>query len=396
MAAEKIPITPDVIRWARVSAGYHQIDVAAKKLGYKVDTIDAIEAGTSEPTIVQLRKMAALYKRPLAVLLLPVQPKDFDAQRDLRILKDSERKLWSPALNTEYRRALSQREVILELEEVYPSSVPKSKKSAVINSKFNVDEAAEKIRDLLEMDQWKYETKVNPGKSLNAAIDAVEDLGILVVQTKGVSTEEMRGISISVWPHPVVMLNGSDGVRARLFTLLHELGHLVRNNGALCDLHDLTKKHNTSDDIEEHECNQIAARALMPKKLLEADKRIAEVTRWTTDELYAISRTYSSSSEAFLLRLIDLKVTGWDDWKRLKPELDKIYQDELKKKEEKRKEGRGGGPSFYVVKARDLGHGYIHSVVDAFNARTITSYDAVSYLDIKFNQLGELVKATRI
>ena len=394
MSIEKIPITPEVIRWARTSAGYHQIEDAAKKLGVKTDSLSAWESGTADPTIGQLRKMGNVYKRPLAVLLLPIMPKDFSAQRDLRILKDSERRLWSPTLNAEYRRALSQREVILELEEVYPSSVQKTKKSTIVQSKHDTTEAAAKIRELLNIDSWKYDVKVDPGKSLNAAVDAVEDLGILVVHTKGVSTDEMRGISISVWPHPVIILNGSDGTRARLFTLLHELGHLVRNNGALCDLHEPTKAHNTADDLEEHECNQIAARVLMPKAMLMSDIRIAEVGRWTTDELYKISRTYSASSEAFLLRLIDLDITGWDTYKLLKPELNKIYAEEAEKKEKRKKEGRGG-PSFYVVKARDLGHGYIHSVVDAFNARSITSYDAVSYLDIKFNQLGELVKATR-
>src|SRR5688572_5478710 len=100
---ERIPVEPAVLRWARESAGLHQLPVAAKKLGVSEKTIDSWEAGSLPPTIKQLRTLSKIYKRPLAVLLLPRPPKDFDPLRDFRRVAGSgDQARWSYALQSEF------------------------------------------------------------------------------------------------------------------------------------------------------------------------------------------------------------------------------------------------------------------------------------------------------
>lgn len=60
---------------------------------------------------------------------------------------------------------------------------------------------------------------------------------MLVLATSGgkVLTTEMRAFSLCYDIVPVIMVNGSDAARGRLFSLLHEFVHLLLHTGGLCD-----------------------------------------------------------------------------------------------------------------------------------------------------------------
>jgi len=68
----------------------------------------------------------------------------------------------------------------------------------------------------------------DPYAPLRGWRDAVEALGVLVMQQGPVAVDEMRGFA-SIEPEslPAILLNSKDDPRARAFTLLHELGHLA-------------------------------------------------------------------------------------------------------------------------------------------------------------------------
>lgn len=350
------------------------------------------ESGDLQPTIKQLRKAAVAYHRPLAVLLLPTPPTDFDAMRDFRRMDLWTGRDWTPNLHAEYRRALSQRDVLLELAELSPSSVSRSQQQLALRASEDTEAAGEKTRAFLRLDVER--PKWSDGyQSLSACISAVEDEGVLVVQTKGVETKEMRGFSVSEWPYPIIALNGADSPRGRLFTLLHELVHLALTAGGLCDLHEGHAQQRRAEDTVEQFCNRVAAAALMPMRAFQADPLVSHATGdWALDELYALSHSYGPSSEAVLLRLVGLGLASWDLYWRRKEELETGYAAARERERQRRKES-SGGPSFYVVKARDLGHGYVMSVLDAFNAKAISSLDVVDYLDVRYDQLGRLEEA---
>ena len=61
------PINPDLLVWARKTAGY-SVEAAAGKLGLKPDKLDAIERGGALPSFAQIEKAADVYMRPLTVL----------------------------------------------------------------------------------------------------------------------------------------------------------------------------------------------------------------------------------------------------------------------------------------------------------------------------------------
>jgi transcriptional regulator with XRE-family HTH domain len=235
---ERIPVEPAVLQWARKSAGFHDVSLAAKRLSASENTVTKWEDGSVQPTIKQLRNIAKTYKRPLAVLLLPEPPKDFDALRDFRRIAGSDASTWSPALEGEFRRAVSQREVYLELQEVAPATLPESTPAFSFKLTDGSDFTAEKIRAALGIKEWPRSLWSDARELLNRTVTAVEDMGIQVIHTRDVDISEMRGFSIAQWPFPIIAVNGGDWPRPRLFTLLHELAHLGLRDGGLCDLHE--------------------------------------------------------------------------------------------------------------------------------------------------------------
>src|SRR4051794_33466012 len=90
-------IEPALLVWARRSSGV-DIDTAAKRAGVEPARLESWEAGHTRPTIAQLRKLANLYKRPLAIFYLSEPPTDYLPLRDYRRLPDAEVGHLSPAL----------------------------------------------------------------------------------------------------------------------------------------------------------------------------------------------------------------------------------------------------------------------------------------------------------
>jgi Zn-dependent peptidase ImmA (M78 family) len=215
------------------------------------------------------------------------------------------------------------------------------------------------------------------------------------MQTARVPVQEMRGFSIAEWPYPVIALNGGDAPRGRLFTLLHELAHLAVSSGGLCDLHQARGHAERREDGMERYCNEVAAAALMPSGTFLADRAVKTADRahrWGLDELHEVSRRFGPSPEAVLLRLVALERTSWPLYRRTKAEIDAAFARAAARERERRRAAHGG-PSFYVVRVRDLGRSYVDAVLDAFYAKSISSLDVADYLDIRFDQLPKLERA---
>ena len=81
-------------------------------------------------------------------------------------------------------------------------------------------------------------------------------MGVLIFETGSVSIEEMRALCIFHQEIPIILLNGKDSVNGRIFSLFHELTHLLIGESAICD----------DDESNEEEifCNAVAGEFLVP------------------------------------------------------------------------------------------------------------------------------------
>ena len=119
-------VNPDIMVWARETAGLTKKD-AAKKLGFRdsskssaVEKLARIENGQKEPSRPQLIKMAGQYRRPLLTFYLSKPPRKGDRGVDFRTLPQSEHapeEALLDALIREIRARQSMVRVIMEDEE---------------------------------------------------------------------------------------------------------------------------------------------------------------------------------------------------------------------------------------------------------------------------------------
>ncbi len=96
-----------------------------------------------------------------------------------------------------------------------------------------------------------------------------------------------------------------------------------------------------------------------------------------------------------LVRLITIGKVSWDLYWTRKRQLEALYDEDYVRRTKQRQKEADGGPSYYTVKARNIGHGYAHSVLDAYRARAISSLDVSDYLQVKYNHIARLEKTLR-
>jgi len=103
----------------------------------------------------------------------------------------------------------------------------------------------------------------SPYEALNAWKTAVEVKGILVFQATKIDMIEMRGISIHLRPFPIVILNSADAPNGRVFTIMHELAHILLKESGLCDFRE-SDGGSAEDYAKEVYCNMVAGTVLVP------------------------------------------------------------------------------------------------------------------------------------
>ena len=87
-----VDVRPAVLSWARESAGYSVREVA-QRFYINESAVAAWESGQRQPTWSDLRKLAKLYGRPVASLLLAAPPEEAPSPTDYRRLPDSRKRL---------------------------------------------------------------------------------------------------------------------------------------------------------------------------------------------------------------------------------------------------------------------------------------------------------------
>ncbi|MDP9269360.1 MAG: helix-turn-helix domain-containing protein [Chloroflexota bacterium] len=112
---------PVMLVWLREKVNLNRRAVS-RRLRVAEERIDEWERGASRPTIPQLRKLARMYRRPLAAFYLPEPPHDFSLPKDTRRLPDGEDSEFSPALLTAFRVAEFRRDIVLELDPEPPDA----------------------------------------------------------------------------------------------------------------------------------------------------------------------------------------------------------------------------------------------------------------------------------
>lgn len=365
-------VTPEVLAWARSLDAITQ-EEASKKMNVKEGKIDEWESGTSMPTLRQAKNLAKYYRVPFVYFYLPDVPK-----KTKRIEKVDYRTFGNIGDIVEMSRELrwllrdieERRDTMLALYEADEQTVKPF--TLRMDPKTNRQDIANAIRDLLEITHDKQVRFRKPENFLTYCISKLEQMDFLIFQACKIEPKEMRGLSLAYDVFPVITLNRKDEPSARLFTLIHELVHIITNTSGICN--DISEDSASESDIELM-CNDIAGLVLVPQDEFKRHNGISQIKRYGFDDVYvsAIARDFAVSKEVILHHLWDTNVIT----KRMYFETVKRYSDEYQAYKAKRK---GGFLPPALDKGTQVGKLYARTVLNSYYGDKISARDASNYL----------------
>lgn len=372
-------IKPELLVYARVEAGL-SLEAAAKKIPVKPERLLACEEGRERLTINQLRTLSNAYKRPLAFFYLPQPPPRTQTLRDFRRLPDEIKEDESPALKHEIRRARYRRQVSLDLYDDLGEEPPTF--TATTSLKANPDNVAGEIRELLKVSQEEQYALRNEREAFSRWRNAIEESGVLVFQASRIERSEMRGFSISEAVLPIIVVNIKDVLQARLFTMLHELTHLMLRTGGLCNLEEF-------QEIEVF-CNRVAGAVLVPQEWLLNERVMREggqQDEWEEAIIQSLARRYSVSREVIIRRLLIANYATPDFYQR--------KREEYRREFENRTPAEGGFAPPDVLAVSYVGRKFVQLVLDSYHQDKITTSDVSDYLEVRVTHLRKIEKAVQ-
>jgi Zn-dependent peptidase ImmA (M78 family) len=397
MASIRAKINPQVLAWARTSSGF-SLEIAARKIGgrkFAPARLESWERGESYPTVSQLRKIAQVYKRPVAAFFLDSVPRDFSVPKDFRHTLNVEQGPISPELRLEIRLAEERRGYALELYGDLEESPQDFK--PLIGLTDDPVAVARSVRDLLQVsleEQVEWQGS-NSYPALRAWRARVEALGILVFQFKGVKPEEAMGFSLGETPLPVISINRHVYPTGRIFSLMHELVHILLRQGGICEDFDRFDPDSDSTSIEAY-CNKTAAEILVPSEGFLAQAEVQQVAQTktsdpTNEQIAGLATRYSVSHEVIARRFLSLGLVSESFYRQKRVEFQNALRAALKWRAEELRIDQEEGKEFKRSPASEaaslLGPTFTRLVLESYRQGGITLSDVSSYLGVRVRHL---------
>ena len=362
-------VQPSVLRWARESQGYSLEDVA---IHLKRDVVEVAswEAGTETPTYPQLEALAYnLYKRPLAVFFLPAPPAELKVKQEFRSLPDVE--LDQLAADTRYQLRLAHAYQISlrELNDGVNPAPQKIFKDVQLSETRGVKEAAAKVRENLGISVVTQSTWNSSDEALKNWRNAVEVAGIFVFK-HAFKQKSISGFCLVDEEFPVIYLNNSTAKTRQIFSLFHELAHLLLKVNAISkfDLSYVLRLPQKERRIEQF-CNEFSAEFLIPSD--DFSLQLQSFGQVNDQAIQDMARRYHVSREAILRRFLD------------KGLVDKQYYDTKTKQWAEEHDKHSSGGDYYATQSAYLGQHYLQLVFSKHYQGRLTLEQVADYLGIR-------------
>lgn len=298
---EGLPITPALVQWARERAGYSLEDAS---LTFK--KIASWESGEARPSYAQVEEMADKFKTPVAVFFFPTPPSLPSIQQSFRTLPAEEFAAIPPNIRLLLRRGQAMQINLAELND----GVNPSKSLITRDLKFSpntpINDIAASIRNYLDVTIEEQASWKNLDEALDNWREKVSILAGVYVFKDAFHSTNYFGFCLYDSEFPVVYINNSATKSRQIFTLFHELGHLLFHTSGIDILDDSYLDYQNDEDRKiEIICNGLAARILVPDDLLDQMLVGVKVNRVTAEQ---IAKYFNVSREVIYRKFLDRKM----------------------------------------------------------------------------------------
>lgn len=359
-------INPNRFLWCCADRGV-SVEECASTTDIAMVNFDKLLAGEPSLTFNQLRKVAEYFGRGVLFFLeqSPVNEEVVHSPQ-FRTLANQKPEL-SARIGALIERVEHQRAVYLTLRyEVDDGSYPRFAPPQL--DSLAPKQAAAAARAWLAL---------GPSNDFESYRRAIEAQGLLVFRSNGYSGKwqiakesPILGFSLYDPECPVIVVKKQAADAQQVFTLMHELGHLLLHRSSSIDDDEDMHAHGG----QEQEANAFAGYLLVPDDFLPAisDQVRPNDVALYDDWLSVHRRTWGVSSEVILRRLMDSR--------RLPRQLYAAYR---QWRNEQRAEDKDGGNRAYRHREPKhvFGDVYVRTVLDALSGKRISLSKACSYLD---------------
>jgi len=385
-------VTPEILRWARESAGF-SLGRAAESIGLKDnrdetagERLAALEGGGRQPSRTLLLRMAQKYRRPLLTFYLSAPPPKGNRGEDFRSVPDKQTES-EPLVDVLVRdvraRQAMIRDILLDDEAHQRRSFVGSATMAD-----GIEAVLESIREIISIDIAEYRDQPTPEKAFALLRSRVESSGIFVLllgnlgsHHTAIGVEAFRGFALADDIAPLIVINDQDAVVAWTFTLLHELAHLWLGQ---------TGVSGRSPDLQiEKFCNDVAAAFLLPARELKlVGVRPSESTQSVLRQIDAFAEERHLSRTMVAYSLYRASVINETTWRAVASWLLVQWRKNRDAKRERRKDSK---PNYFVVRRHRLGSALLQFVARNIQDGNLAPTRASKILGVKPRSVAPLL-----
>ena len=367
-----IAVNHEVLVWAREAIVLNRAN-ASEKTGISAKRLVQLEEGEKQPTLEELKELSKAYKRTIATLLLTSPPKEKSLPPNRRTVDSKDLGDFHEKTIMAIRKARALVVSLIELKQDAGIAIQRFQYKASIQD--DPAAIAKQLRKEWNLDEIRHFENIN--YALEAYIEKVESLGVAVFQLS-LTQDHLRGFSMVDEIVPIIGIKrGGEPATAKIFTLFHELGHVLLNDGGLCDL-----SESTTQNIEKW-CNAFSAEMLIPtSELLQMSSVIEQSSRgekiWSKKDLIELANHFHVGPLAILRSLLENKLTTLAYYKDRHQDWNKPSFGRAKKPE---------GRNIAKETIKEKGRTYISLAFSAFDQNRIDLKDLSDFLGVKLSYI---------
>ncbi|WP_237206944.1 ImmA/IrrE family metallo-endopeptidase [Rothia nasimurium] len=363
----RVPVKPALISWALEQASVEPGDL---RLGDKV--VGWLE-GSLQPTLKQLQEFANSTHVPFGYLMMSEPPA---LEKPLPDFRRRDRR------SSRYSQELTDEIYAQQRKQVWFRDYALDQGLDVVDwvGSASLSDAPEAVAMRLR-ELWSFSTASKAQsyvESRKEVFTFLENQGVLVSVAgyfgstrRPFDTQEFSGFSLSDEYAPLIFVNGKESHAAQVFTMFHEVGHLVLGESGVSD----DAEESGSLSRSERWCDEFAAAFLMPA---------SEVSRLALrslgeDTVLPVAKRFRVSALALLNRLRDLKLISFEQWSVAYPEFEARALEVLRQKTEK---GSSGG-EFYKSHPFVVGPRFARAVYREARSGRMSYPDAQRLLGVR-------------
>ena len=266
---QPVPVHPATLKWIRIELGLSTQQVA-DKLKLSIEQLQNWESGSEGITLSQSKKIAKKYKVSLPFLYLKQTPKKHRFKSIIDFRSASYQENFSDrlclAIKTIHERQVWMREFLQE-----EGQKPLEWLGRFSGSN-NIDNIAKQCRQWLEIKQQEISDLKDDKEAFYYWIEKIEAKGVIVANNNNhrfsqIDRKEYSGLVLYDQYAPLILLNPKDSYARRIFTLLHELAHLLVKPESCLSLIDFRTDESEYDEVEVF-CNNIASNILIDSSFI--------------------------------------------------------------------------------------------------------------------------------